>query len=203
MFKSTLGGHHVSLGKPKACTAKQPSEVCPFYDLTCVAAMAAEGSKWDGLEQRVLQGIDVNLDVLRLQSTVVHLDAMLRRSHDKLRNCKNWVVTAALRSCDWERSCFLVWRHRIANGATFEFSSTGWYKVRDTPIKRIKRCLTWGRTKYGSTTVLQPPWWQQVKIVFRLIGIKMPQVSKFTKYVKWYHVNYVNEHHVNVLCFTM
>ena len=143
-----------------------------------------------------LQGVDVNLDVLRLQSTVVHLDAMLRRSHDKLRNSQELNLNCL-------RSCFLVWRHRIANGATFEFSSTGWYKVRDTPIKCIKRCLTWGRTKYGSTTVLQPPWWQQVKIVFRLIGIKMPQVSKFTKYVKWYHVNYVNEHHVNVLCFTM
>ena len=31
LFKSALGGHHVSLGKPKACTAKQPSEVWPVY----------------------------------------------------------------------------------------------------------------------------------------------------------------------------
>ena len=39
------------------------------------------------------------------------------------------------------------------------------------------------------------------EIVFRLIGIKMSQVSKFTKYVKWYHVNYVNGHHVNIFMF--
>ena len=58
--------------------------------------------RWVGTKS--LQGVDVNLDVLRLQSTVVHLDAMLRRSHDKLRNSQelnlNCVVTAALRSCD-------------------------------------------------------------------------------------------------------
>ena len=29
----------------------------------------------------------------------------------------------------------------------------------------------------------------------------MSQVSKFTKYVKWYHVNYVNGHHVNIFMF--
>ena len=96
--------------------------------------------RWVGTKS--LQGVDVNLDVLRLQSTVVHLDAMLRRSHARveLETEREFVF-----SCDVIASC---------NGAAFEFSSTGWYKVRETPIKR---CLTWGRTKYGSTTVLQPP----------------------------------------------
>ena len=31
----------VSLGQPEAYTAEAPSEVCPWYDLTCVSAMAA------------------------------------------------------------------------------------------------------------------------------------------------------------------
>ena len=35
----------VSLGKPKACTAKQPSEVCPLYDLTCVSYVSAMTTK--------------------------------------------------------------------------------------------------------------------------------------------------------------
>ena len=46
MFKSTLGGHHVRLGKPRPCTAKQPGEdLALMYDLTYVAAMVAADVK--------------------------------------------------------------------------------------------------------------------------------------------------------------
>ena len=88
---------------------------------------------------------------------------------------------------DCERTCFSCDVIASRNGATFEFLSTGWYKVRDTPIKR---CLTWDRTKYGSTTCstttvcsmhgTTASLMTTSEIVFRLIGIKMSQVSMFT-----------------------
>ena len=89
MFKSALGGHHVSLGKPEAYTAEAPSEVCPVVRLNLRVLRVRDGGegfevRW--VEQRVLQGVDVNPVVLRLQSIVIHLDAMRRRSHDKLHN---------------------------------------------------------------------------------------------------------------------
>ena len=79
----------VSLGKPEAYTAEAPSEVCPIVRLNLRVLRVRDGGegfevRW--VEQRVLQGVDVNPVVLRLQSIVIHLVAMRRLSHDKLRN---------------------------------------------------------------------------------------------------------------------
>ena len=79
----------VSLGKPEAYTAEAPSEVCPVVRLNLRVLRVRDGG--EGLRSEMggtksLQGVDVNPVVLRLQSIVIHLDAMRRRSHDKLRN---------------------------------------------------------------------------------------------------------------------
>ena len=75
---------------------------------------------------------------------------MLRRLHDQLSILENLFLDCYFSterefvfSCDVIASC---------NGATFEFSSTGWYYVRDTPIKR---CLTWELGAVRSTVVRQ------------------------------------------------
>ena len=70
------------MGKPEAYTAEAPSEVCPVVRLNLRVLRVRDGGegfevRW--VEQRVLQGVDVNPVVLRLQSIVIHLDAMRRR----------------------------------------------------------------------------------------------------------------------------
>ena len=141
--------------------------------------MAAEGVKWDGWNKEFRKLMPIRFIASSIIRDTFWCDATTL-AHDQLR------ISQEL-SCYWEKTCFLVWRHSIANGATFEFSSTGWYKVRDTPIKR---CLTWGRTKYGSTTCstatacsmhgTTASLMTTSEIVFRLIGIKTSQVNKFT-----------------------
>ena len=102
MFKSALGGHHVSLGKPEAYTAEAPSEVCPVVRLNLRVLRVRDGGegfevRW--VEQRVSQ-VDVNPVVLRLQSIVIHLDAMRRRSHDKLHNSQVVATVLPRRNCE-------------------------------------------------------------------------------------------------------
>ena len=54
MFKSTLGGHHVRLGKPRPCKAKQPYEDLPYLlDLAYVTVMVAACSERETSRTRV------------------------------------------------------------------------------------------------------------------------------------------------------
>ena len=60
MFKSALGGHHVSLGKPEAYTAEAPSEVCPVVRLNLRVLRVRDGGegfevRW--VEQRVCKSL--------------------------------------------------------------------------------------------------------------------------------------------------
>ena len=75
-------GHHVSLGKPKAYTAEATQRSLPVVRLNLRVLRVRDGGegfevRW--VEQRVSQVVDVNPVVLRLQSIVIHLDAMRRR----------------------------------------------------------------------------------------------------------------------------
>ena len=60
MFKSALGGHHVSLGKPEAYTAEAPSEVCPVVRLNLRVLRVrggGEGFEVRWVEQRVRKSL--------------------------------------------------------------------------------------------------------------------------------------------------
>ena len=137
------------MGKPNACTAKQPSEVCPVCTTNLQFLRVRVGDEGSGVNdgQRVSQ-----LDVNQVYYVFGHLWylAMLRRyARAQLLLC----VSSCVAKYDLSENLFsrVTSQHRCY-GATFEFSSTGWYRVRDTPIK----CgLTWDRTKYGSTTCRQ------------------------------------------------
>ena len=70
------------MGKPKACTAEATQRSLPVVRLNLRVLRVRDGGegfevRW--VEQRVSQVVDVNPVVLRLQSIVIHLDAMRRR----------------------------------------------------------------------------------------------------------------------------
>ena len=88
MFKSALGGHHVSLGKPEAYTAEAPSEVCPVVRLNLRVLRVRDDD--EGLEVRWEQRdsqVDVNpvycvFDHLRLRCDDAFAHEQLRVSQE-------------------------------------------------------------------------------------------------------------------------
>ena len=137
------------MGKPNACTAKQPNEACLVCTTNLQSYASASGDEGKG----VIDGQRIRTsDVIQIYYVFGHqqyfgVAMALCKSHE--RAC---VAKLDLLQILRARTCSRVTSQLRVIGARFEFLSTGWYRVRDTPKQRV---LTWDRTKYGSATCRQ------------------------------------------------